>query len=151
MITSFLTHHLFQHFSTGGAWLAQQFLDFEPGIHYPQMQMQAGFTGTNTIRIYNPTKNALDHDPEAVFIKKWVPELANLPVELAIEPWKITAMEANLYDFDYGSDYPERIVDIQETRTIALQKLYGKRKDPLTQKEKQRILEKHTLPGPRVA
>ena len=145
MITSFLTHHLFQHFSTGAAWLARQFLDFEPGIHYGQMQMQAGLTGTNTVRIYNPTKNALEHDGEAIFIKKYVPELANLPAQLAIEPWDVTPMEENLYSFAYGKDYPERIVDIQVTRKLASQKLYGQRKSALAKAEKERILGTHTM------
>lgn len=145
MITSFLTHHLFQHFSAGGPWLARQFLDFEPGIHYGQMQMQAGFTGTNTVRIYNPVKNALEHDTDAVFIKKYVPELQKLPTHLAIEPWTITPIEENLYQFKLGTDYPERIVNIAETRKIALQKLYGQRKSTLARSEKERILETHTI------
>jgi len=145
MIVSFLTHHLFQHFSTIGPWLARQFLDFEPGIHYGQMQMQAGFTGTNTVRVYNPVKNSHDHDSEAVFIKKYVPELRELPVNLALEPWAITPMEKKLYSFTYGKDYPERIVDISETRKFALQKLYGQRKSDLARAEKERILERHTI------
>lgn len=145
MCTSFLVHLMFQHFTTGSAWLARQFLDFEPGIHYAQFQMQAGFTATNTLRIYNPTKNAKDHDPDAVFIKKWVPELSDLPTDLAIEPWNISDMEQNLYGFDYGNDYPKRILDYSEKRKFALQELYGKRKENLTKKEKQRILKVHTL------
>jgi len=145
MVTSFLTHHLFQHFTTGSAWLAQQFLDFEPGIHYGQFQMQAGLTGINTVRVYNPTKNALDHDEEAVFIKKYVPELRNLPKAFAIEPWKMTKMEELLYDFDYGNSYPKRIVDIAVTRKEALEKIYGQRKRTETQKESKRVLDKHTL------
>ncbi len=145
MVVSFLTHHLFQHFTTGGAWLARQFLDFEPGIHYGQMQMQAGLTGINTVRVYNPVKNALDHDSEAVFIKKYVPELRELPVHLVIEPWNTTAMEQQLYAFDYGTIYPKRIVDIKETRKHALDKLYYQRKNELAQNERQRILGKHTM------
>ena len=71
---------------TGVTHLAQLFLDFEPGIHYPQFQMQAGVTGTNTIRIYNPVKQAQEHDPDGAFIYKWVPELQMVPTPLLFEP-----------------------------------------------------------------
>jgi len=148
MVTSFLTHHLFQHFTTGSAWLARQFLDFEPGIHYGQFQMQAGLTGTNTVRVYNPTKNAQEHDPEAIFIKKWVPELRELPVQFAIEPWKMTAMEEQLYNFKLGMDYPQRIVLLQETRAYALDKLYSHRKSDKAHLERLRILKTHTIRKP---
>lgn len=145
MITSFFCHHLFQHFKHMSEWLARQFLDFEAGIHYGQLQMQAGFTGTNTIRVYSPTKNALDHDPDAIFIKKYLPELSNLPANLAIQPWEISSMESEMFQFTYGVDYPERIVDINETRAYALSKLYAGRRTELALSEKERIVATHTI------
>lgn len=128
LLISFYAHHLFQHFTHISSWLAQQFLDFEPGIHYGQMQIQSGFTSNDVVRVYNPTKNAHEHDSDAAFIKKWLPELSQLPANLAIEPWLITPMEEMFYDFKLGTDYPKPIVDIEKTRIYALEALYGIRK-----------------------
>jgi deoxyribodipyrimidine photo-lyase len=51
------------HWRSFAPYLARQFVDFEPGIHYSQVQMQSGTTGINTVRIYSPIKQALDQDP----------------------------------------------------------------------------------------
>lgn len=143
MLVSFLTHHLWLDWKEGANFLAKQFLDFEPGIHFPQFQMQAGTTGINTIRIYNPTKQALEHDPNAVFIKKWIPELKRLPSYLAIEPWKITPMEEIEYNFRYGIDYPNRIVNTDETYRKANKILWQIKKSYASKVEAEKILAKH--------
>lgn len=145
MLVSFFTHNLWQPWQEATQHLSQMFLDFEPGIHFPQLQMQAGETGINMLRIYNPIKNSYEHDPDGEFIKKWVPELRNLPRAFVHEPYKMTYLDQRFNDFEVGINYPKPIVSIERTRKFASDFLWKMKKNPLVKEESSRILKLHTM------
>ena len=145
MLISFYTHILWQPWQGASQHLSKLFLDFEPGIHFPQLQMNAGETGINILRIYNPIKNSLEHDEDGTFIKKWVPELANLEIPFVHEPYLMTPLDQQFNNFELGIDYPQPIVEIKIARKKASDTLWNMRKNTEVRKESERILKKHTL------
>ncbi|TYB74346.1 cryptochrome/deoxyribodipyrimidine photo-lyase family protein [Bizionia myxarmorum] len=145
MLVSFFTHILWQPWQDASKHLSQQFLDFEPGIHFPQLQMQAGETGINNLRIYNPIKNSLEHDPDGVFIKFWVPELRALDLPFVHEPYLMTTLDQQFNNFELGVHYPIPIVDLKLKRKRASDVLWNMKKNSTVRSESLRILQKHTL------
>jgi deoxyribodipyrimidine photo-lyase len=143
MLVSFAAYDLFLDWRLFADFLAQQFLDYEPGIHYPQIQMQSGTTGINAIRIYDPVKQGYDHDPSGDFVRQWVPELRLVPGRIVHEPWKLTPIEQREYGFEPGDSYPARIVEHQLAVRTARETLTAFRRRAETKSSVNDTLRKH--------
>ena len=132
MVVSFAVYGLNLSWRTIHPPLARIFLDYEPGIHLSQLQMQAGVVGINTIRVYSPTKQIIDQDPDCRFIKKWVPELAEFSAEDIIS-----------YETKPLGDYPAPIVDFKQTSKAMKDQIFTIRKSDAGKEASAKVLEKH--------
>ncbi len=114
MLVTFASFALWQDWREIAKVLARLFLDFEPGIHYGQIQMQSGLAGYHTLRIYNPHLQVEKHDAEGLFLKEFLPELKDVPPGLIARPWQLSPMEQTFYNCKLGKDYPYPIVDFEK-------------------------------------
>ncbi|MEM9009807.1 MAG: deoxyribodipyrimidine photo-lyase [Pseudomonadota bacterium] len=135
MLQAVASYHLWLPWRESGLILARLFTDYEPGIHWSQVQMQSGTTGINTIRIYNPVKQGWDQDPDGSFTRRWVPELAAVPDKDLHEPWR--------WEGTGGLRYPPPIVDHLAAARAAKEKVYALRRGKAFREASDRIQARH--------
>ena len=143
MLTSTSSYLYWLHWRAPGLHLAREFLDYEPGIHWSQSQMQSGTTGINTLRIYSPIKQAQDQDPTGAFVRHWLPALKQVPETWIFEPHLMPKAQQLRYGCVLDCDYPMPIVDISRATREAKAKIVLARKKDDIQTETQAIIKKH--------
>ena len=141
MLVSVAAYPLWLHWRPVGEWLATQFLDYEPGIHWSQLQMQSGTTGINTTRVYNPIKQAQDHDPYGKFVRRWLPHMRHVPDTWLFEPWLMPEQLKN--NLLLSGHIVEPLVDLAAATRESKQRLYAIRKKPEIIDGKKAVIDKH--------
>ena len=151
MLVSFAAYDLWLDWRSFAPWLARQFVDYEPGIHYSQLQMQSGTTGINTLRIYNPYTQAERFDADGAFTRRWVPELAALPAEWTHRPHEMPPLVQGMYGLSLGRDYPAPLVEHAEAVRVAKARFSAVRGQPAERAAARRVYERHgsRAQGPR--
>lgn len=143
MLVSFASYQLWLDWRVTAPYLARLFTDYEPGIHYSQFQMQSGVTGINTMRVYNPIKQSQDQDPDAQFIRRWIPELRQHRMTTIHEPWQVGS---SLFEARHLADetkYPDPIVDQSQSSRDAKNLIMAVRKSSNYQEQSQKVFLQH--------
>lgn len=143
MVVSFASHDLWLDWRETGLVLARWFTDYEPGIHWSQMQMQSGVNGNSTLRIYNPTTQATQHDPQGKFIRHWIPELRRAPDAFIHAPWLMPLELQQSVGVRIGVDYPAPIVDHDQRWREARAVIAEMRQRPDVREQAAQALKKH--------
>ncbi len=143
MLVSTAAYPLWLDWRPVGHWLARQFLDYEPGIHWSQLQMQSGTTGINIPRIYNPIKQAQDHDPNGMFVRRWLPAMRRVPDTWLLEPWKMPHSLQEQHNVYVSKDLSVPIVELEASTRAAKQKLYALRAQDHVRATKREVVQKH--------
>lgn len=119
IVASFLTKDLFIDWRKGAAWFDDTLLDADQASNYASWQWTAGCGADAApyFRIFNPVLQGEKFDPEGVYIRKFVPELEEVPNKWIHKPWQAPVDEL---PFQLGDTYPEPIVDHSDAREKAL-------------------------------
>jgi deoxyribodipyrimidine photo-lyase len=115
IVASFLVKDLHLEWTVGADHFLDLLVDADPPSNQHGWQWVAG-CGTDAapyFRIFNPTSQGKKFDPDGTYVKRWVPELRDVPDRLVHEPWKLDTPPA---------DYPAPIVDHAEERKESLRR-----------------------------
>ncbi len=115
---SFLVKHLLINWKEGEKYFRNCLLDYSAASNVAGWQWVAG-SGADAapyFRIFNPILQGEKFDKDGEYVKKWIPELKDLPNKFIHKPWEFRSDKFNL-----GKDYPLPIVKHEEARSKALQ------------------------------
>jgi deoxyribodipyrimidine photo-lyase len=123
MVTaSFLVKHLLIPWQVGEAWFWDTLVDADLASNAANWQWVAGCGADAApfFRIFNPVLQGRKFDPDGAYVRRWVPELRDVPLERLAQPWTMSEDEQEAANCVIGRDYPEPIVDHKQEREHAM-------------------------------
>lgn len=122
IVASFLVKHLLIHWREGEAWFRDTLVDADLASNTANWQWTAGCGADAApyFRIFNPITQGEKFDPQGDYVRRWVPELAELPLKVLHKPWTATGDVLAEAGVRLGETYPKPIVDHAEARKRAL-------------------------------
>lgn len=125
IVASFLTKDLLIDWRWGERYFMQQLVDGDHAANNGGWQWSAG-TGADAqpyFRVFNPVSQGQKFDPKGEYVRRYLPELAQVPDRYIHAPWTMPPSEQQRCGVVIGRDYPAPIVDHTERRMHA-QALY---------------------------
>ncbi len=122
IVASLLVKNLRIHWHEGARWFWDTLVDADLANNTMGWQWSAGCGADAApyFRIFNPVRQGERFDPEGRYVRRYVPELAELPDAFVHQPWNLPEKECRRLGFRLGESYPEPIVDLKESREAAL-------------------------------
>lgn len=122
IVASFLTKHLLIDWRKGAEWFMYTLLDADLANNSASWQWVAG-SGADAapyFRIFNPVLQGEKFDPDGKYVRKFVPEIKQLPNEYIHKPWLAPPITLAQYGINLGFSYPKPVVDLKYARERAL-------------------------------
>jgi deoxyribodipyrimidine photo-lyase len=111
LLINFSSCQLWNHWREPALHLAREFIDYEPGVHYPQVQLHSGLIDSDRQQFTNPIRLAQNLDADGTFVKRWLPQLQNVPNAYIFKPWTMPVVLQEEIGVRIGTDYPLPVVD----------------------------------------
>ena len=125
IVASLLVKHLLQPWQAGARWFWDTLVDADLASNTMGWQWSAG-SGADAapyFRIFNPMLQGEKFDPKGDYVRRWVPELAELPDKHIHTPWEAPSEVLEAAGVTLGDTYPHPIIEHKAGRQRALDAL----------------------------
>ena len=111
-VASFLAKNLRLDWRWGAAYFETRLVDYDPCSNYGNWAYVAGVGNDSRDNYFDIVGQARRYDPDAEYVRTWLPELSSLPADAAHEPWAAREL-CSAYGVELGVDYPEPMLDLE--------------------------------------